>query len=449
MAGLLKPKIFNCPSCGANLEINALGYSSSIACKKCQSIIDVSHPLPSLIKKYNSALSFTPSIPIGSFGFLRGNKWKVIGFIVRKDLTYAVEWNEYLLYNPYLGFRFLIEIDSHFSLAETLNFDPTSSVDTQLVIPSRFSIDKIGEFKLFNHGRAEVIFALGEFYWQVKIGEKVEIDDCICPPYMVSREKNFIEVTYSLCEYINHEEIVEAFKNTEGLILNVPWKPSANAPNPYHKSFDNIMKIFGVSFCILLISAMAISTLKPTKLVAGFQLQDADFINTQKEFVSPSFDLNDDFGNVEIRLSSPVNNHWLSSDIVLVNETTGEEYKNELGVEYYWGSDSDGSWTEGSQYASDIISAVPEGHYHAEVSADSDMGAKILRLDLFRNSSMWGNLIFSLMGISIYPCWVLMRRRSYEVSRWDDSDYSPYRGPGTLSSFTESGKDILKGNYDD
>jgi hypothetical protein len=445
MAGPLKPKIFNCPSCGANLEINALGYSATLVCHKCQSSIDISHPLPQLIQKYNSNMTTNPNIPIGSFGLLRGLKWKVIGFVVRKDTEYDVKWNEYLLYNPYNGFRFLVEIDAHFTLVESLNFNPNAEDASD---PSQISMEPYGEFKIYNRGKAKVEFVVGEFYWRIKKNDTVKMNDYICPPYMISSEGDKQEITFSLGEYIPYHEIEAAFKNAPGLNIEKPWKITANQPNPYQTSFSSIMKIYSFSLAALVCLAMYFIIAKRTQHIASYDLLDSDFSSAQKEFISPSFDLSDHYGNVEVRLSSAVTNQWLSSDIALVNEATGEEFKSTTGVEFYSGYD-DGYWSEGSKSNSEIISSIPSGRYHAEVSAETDMANKAFHLEFYRNGSMAVNFWLTLFGLTLYPIWVLWRRRAFEMSRWENSDYSPFYGPGTLNDFKEAVAETITKVNDD
>lgn len=430
MAGPLKPQVFNCLNCGAPLEINAAGYSQTIICTKCQTVLDVGHPLPKIVRRYNVAMSQPPNIPIGSFGKLKGLKWKAIGYIVREDVQYKVQWKEYLLYNPYYGFRFLFEMDSHFSLIETMNFNPfpTESLDVSSV-----KLHKLGEFQLYNRGKAKVIFAAGEFFWQVKVGESVVMEDFINPPYMLSVERNSTEVHFSLGEYISASEVATGF----GVSLDTPWKIAPNLPNPYSTNFKKVVGTYWIALAILVLSAMLFAIAKPQKLVSSFNLVGSDFNSLQKEFISPPFKLADAYGNVKLDLSSQVNNKWLSTDVVLVNEESGEEFKTETGVEYYSGYDGE-YWSEGSPSNSETISSVPGGLYHAEISAETDMPEKTLRLDIRRNGSMVVNFIVTLILISLYPIWVFYRRRTFEVSRWENSDFSPYHGPGSLNQFVEN-----------
>jgi len=275
-----------------------------------------------------------------------------------------------------------------------------------------------------------VTFVVGEFHWQARTGEKASMEDFINPPFMCSMEKNRSEITTSLSEYIDFNEIVQAFKDVPGISLSVPWKASANKPNPYHKSFSTIMNIWGLSLAAIVLACMFFSMSKEEKLINAFELNDSDFSNAQKEFISRAFDLTDAYGNIQLAL----NNQWLSTNVTLVNETTGEEYTGETGVEYYSGYDSDGSWAEGSQYSEQLLSGIPGGKYHAEISAESDMPSKNLRLKIKRNGSMWINFWLALFGVSIYPLWVLWRRHDFEKSRWDNSDFSPYAANESYSN---------------
>lgn len=424
MAGkLIKPQVFQCPNCSANLEVSALGYSNLIICQKCLCSIDLTHPLPKLIEKYKESTKYTPTIPLGSFGVLKGIKWKVIGFMVRKDVSYDFHWDEYLLFNPYQGFRFLLDIDSYFSLTEVLDYKPEKSLANALEI----EIAGIkGPFKLYNKGSVEVVYVLGEFHWQASVGDRAYMTDYINPPYIYSTEKIDTEISHSVSEYIDHQEIKKAFGHVPNLNLLTPWKSCSNQPNPYQNNYSAIMRLWALSIAAIITIFFSFLIVKKELLITSFHLEDKDFNSTQKEFISPSFELPDAYGNIQLNLDSNVNNQWLSANVTFVDEVTGDEYPAETGVEYYSGYDDEGSWSEGSQYSNYVLSGIPGGKYHAEISADTDMAAKRLNLTILRNSSMWINFWVVLFGISIYPLWVIWRNHAFEVSRWENSDFSPY-----------------------
>ena len=66
---------------------------------------------------------------------------------------------------------------------------------------------------------------------------------------------------------------------------------------------------------------------------------------------------------MKITVSAPVDNSWLYVDGDLFNEASDLVQPFSLPVEYYHGTDSDGSWSEGGHTESDYISARPAGNY--------------------------------------------------------------------------------------
>ena len=111
-------KSFNCPNCGASLDIKAVGITVSVVCKSCKSTIDANDPNLKILKKAGNVRKVIPDIPIGSKGVFAGYTYECIGFIQKRDGTYF--WMEYLLYNPYVGFKWLVEKrpDSYLSILE-------------------------------------------------------------------------------------------------------------------------------------------------------------------------------------------------------------------------------------------------------------------------------------------------------------------------------------------
>jgi hypothetical protein len=63
-----------------------------------------------------------PVIPIGSVGEFEGVKQMVIGFMVRSVEFEGVRyyWEEFLLYNPQIGFRWLVRSDDNWSYVQAV-----------------------------------------------------------------------------------------------------------------------------------------------------------------------------------------------------------------------------------------------------------------------------------------------------------------------------------------
>ena len=71
----------------------------------------------------------------------------------------------------------------------------------------------LGEvYKHFQTSDANTDFVLGEFPWQVRVGEHAVVTDYVHPPRVLSSEKMDKEVTWSIGEYMYGREIWECFK---------------------------------------------------------------------------------------------------------------------------------------------------------------------------------------------------------------------------------------------
>ena len=110
-------KGFKCPNCGGPVKLELPGKSQTVRCPYCSSILEPGHDVLVLRKKYNEKFSHTMWIPLGAEGILEGIKFKCVGMVVRGDDD-GGEWCEYLLFNPYHGYRYLVESSGHWTLME-------------------------------------------------------------------------------------------------------------------------------------------------------------------------------------------------------------------------------------------------------------------------------------------------------------------------------------------
>src|ERR1022692_3458810 len=168
-------RALNCPSCGAALQMRAAGHSLEIICDNCKSVLDATDPSYQVLRRFESKMRFQPIIPLGTRGTLAGVLWEAIGAQVR---TIEVEgtsysWSEYLLFNPYHGFRYLTHYEGHWNFIRTLRSLPIAS--SSGVKPAViFGGEKFGHFQTSN---ARTTFIAGEFPWQVDVGDTAECRD--------------------------------------------------------------------------------------------------------------------------------------------------------------------------------------------------------------------------------------------------------------------------------
>jgi Domain of unknown function (DUF4178) len=466
-----KTATLSCPSCGAAVSLHAAGQSMAAVCGSCGCIIDTATPQLQLIQKADAAMrKLRPILPIGQRGKLLGADCEVIGFISRTEDF--VTWFEYLLFNPWLGFQWLISFKGHWTIVDRLTSMPVE-IANKAYFAGR-------TYKLFAKGTATVGGVLGEFYWKVRRGEQAEVADFIAPPEIISRETypGLAEVTWSHGTYLTPKEVEEAFAITD---LPAPEGVYLNEPNPFTKKWREIRWPFFLSLPILFL-VWAFSMPKSVELVnASFVFQrpgvvaapsprpfptipawmsqtykDANEMvramaaeqkaaeareaavtpspspsptvpaEMQQSFVTPHFQLTGGEHRVEIEANALVDNGWLDLDMDLVNAKTNETIPVPLEISYYHGYDSDGPWSEGSQKADIALPAVPDGEYFLTIESSAD--AKIDKLPFtvrVRSGGVFfGNCIVVLFLVMFYPIMLLWRRYHREKERWSESDFS-------------------------
>jgi hypothetical protein len=405
----------NCPGCGAAVALRAAGQTMSAV---CGAIIDTADNNFRIIQDADEKVKKLRFVlPIGVRGALLGTQYEVIGVAQRKDEY--VSWIEYLLFNPWRGFRWLVTYNGHWSFVTRV---------PQLGNLSGKAVRFDGRtFKLYAQGRARVTAVLGEFYWKVARGESAHLEDYIAPPQILSKEvySGLNEFTWSRGEYLPHKAVAEAFKIND---LAAPTGIYLNQPNPYAAKLGPVWRralLFFAAF--LAIQFFFASCSKRRQVFAADYFFQRD--DSPKTLTTPTFQIDGRQGPVRIEAQSPVNNQWIGFDFDLVNAKTNETFSAPLTVEYYYGTDGGESWSEGDQTNDVTIPAVPPGEYflNIETAADPALAQAPWHLAVKRGGLFWSNFFLGLIVLLAYPLWVWFRRNAFEVSRWSESDYSPYK----------------------
>lgn len=430
-------KTFSCASCGASVSVKALGQTVAVGCPSCAAVIDVTDDNYRIISEAQKKIKFHPAIPLGKRGTLRGEKFEVIGFMVRTDGSGAYAWREYLLFNPYKGFRWLTEYNGHWNYVITTRKNPHAG--------GPGNAEYLGKaYQLYNRGAAKVIFVIGEFYWRVKVGETVKVEDYISPPEILTREISEEEEIWSIGEYVEADTVYTAFKPDNPLPTKIGVAP--NQPNRMAEAVRDIWKYTAIFVGLIFVIQFAMIPLSRNELAFHDTFTRTPDKAVEK-FVTPSFTVSGRETNLEFTVESPVDQSWIDLDVELVNERTGETRELAHGVEYYYGHDSDGYWTEGDRNKSELLSSVPDGAYHLNIESTVPLtlskptfipfsqnkptvlsgGVKHFQLTVRRGVTTWSAFILSLFAVVVYPAIVWARRESFEVKRWEESDYSPYQ----------------------
>jgi hypothetical protein len=409
-------KSITCLVCGAPITLRALGSSVMVACPSCRSQLDISTPEIQIIKRYR-ATAEQFRLPLGSRGSLRGKTFEVVGAMVRS--IDGFRWTEYLLFNPFGGFRWLIEDEGHWSLGETVK-DPSE------VKPGGAGIryhDR--EFRKFAVGEAVVDLVVGEFYWRVKVDDRAATRDWVAPPLMLSQEKTATESSWTLLEYLEPREVERAFKVTLGEREDI----APHQPCPATVTLRSIQPfLWGSLGMALLLQIVTLFAARSQSMVVGDYLP-ASSRGQESAFgpvhLAASHSLN------EITAYAPLNDSWVELEYAFVNKATGVSYEMGQQFEFYSGVDSDGAWTEGSTSASTLLPGVPAGDYDIVVDASSggSKGTPLqqpIRLTLTHDVVPWRNFWIACAVIACYPLVLLYRRLVFERRRWGASAFNTH-----------------------
>ena len=411
---------FNCKNCGAAVELRALSHTRSVACTSCGAILDPGDPTLAVLQKNVSVNRVVPKIPLGSRGVLRGRKAQVIGFQHRSievDGTFY-GWDEYVLFDPYEGFRYLSEYQGHWSEIRSIHALPEVSGS------ARPTAEYAGRtFRHFQSALASTEFVLGEFPWRVEVHDRVDVADFVSPPLMLSREGTQTEATWSLGQYSTGEEIWKAFA-----LPDEPPDPVgvfAHQPSPYAGKTGGYLRTFVVlaALLLLLLAGRELTAAREEVFAHEYAFQPA--ATAEAAFVTEPFTLSEP-GTIQFEIETSVNNSWAYFDLALIDTQSGTALNVAREVSRYSGVDQDGSWSEGSSGTRILIPQVPAGQYYLRVDPDGDVkNPKIqYRLRVRRDVvSLWPYLI-ALLLLGIGPAWHLIRSASFEGKRWQESDHA-------------------------
>jgi hypothetical protein len=264
--------------------------------------------------------------------------------------------------------------------------------------------------------------------------------DYVAPPFILSAEAGEGEVTWSLGTYTPSEVIRKAFG------IERPWpSPSgvfANQPNPHGERAGGVLRT-----CLTLLAALFLMLVANCSLAGNagvfesrYQYQHAAE-DSVAAFVTESFKLEGRPSNVEIELDSDLDNDWVFFAISLINDSTGQAREATKQLSYYYGSDSDGSWSEGSRRERMKFASVPPGTYFLRVAAEGGEPGKPsvpYSIRVKRDVPGFGFYALAFLAIVIPAFLLWIPSVSFEQRRWSESDYA---GSDDSSDHSDDGDD--------
>jgi hypothetical protein len=445
-----------CPQCDGSIELRVPDQSMRVACPYCDALLDNSSGAFAVLKKLKATERQRPPIALGSKATFDDVTYTLVGF-VRRHAVFSYQkfpFDEYLLYAPAVGFRWLVESDGHWSFVTTLPPGAVQGTSADMNVTYRGT-----SFRVYQRCPLEVASVWGELYWRVEIGETVYGHDYVAPPAMLSCEEGANEVNWSLSGYRTPAEVAKAFglKKSE-----LPGPPEGIAPNqPHHRRGTGTVSMLALAAVALLGIARCKTAENKQVAIESFEVVDpADprydlplvsleapvdrslegtlVDGAAQVFFTEPFELAGN-KNVEINLSAPLDNEWMFVGVDLVNVDSGAFVMAELDLDKWSGYTDGESWTEGADSGSVHFGAQAAGTYvvRLEVQRGTASGQRRntslspylpgraltveIRQDVFRWLHFGG-----AAGLIALPALLFgLLTWRYERLRWKHSDFAP------------------------
>lgn len=419
-----KTGAIDCPACGAPITLHGFGGVEQVACAYCGTILkpeddgNLDIVLRAERQRQQSMLTLYER------GELDGHTWEIIGIAWRQVVAdgSVFPWQEFLLFNPYEGYRWLIYQmhDGVWSIGGPL----PGAVEVQ---PGMERLAKwAGEtYKHFSTGNARVTYVEGEFPWRVMVGDVAQAHDYICPPKMISVEveqtEHGADVNFTQMRPISAAEVWAAFKRQGEPPRSYGIHPAAI--NPFADSF--YLRAGLVLGVVWLLAVIFYTGGRDREVVHTTSLTPQQPVITQEIEIGEDGDRQ----TIELQLTAPgLTNSWAFTEVMLVDALTEEAIGVGLEVDAYSGVDSGESWSEGTNPRSVIVGDVRGGRYILQAQAQFDTAkgpGGNLKLTIKRDVPVLRYVFIPLLFIAAFPLINLGRRLAFEGKRWSTSDHAP------------------------
>lgn len=419
-------RALSCPNCGGTVELRAAGYTVHVGCQYCGSILDTTDGLVKLVTQAQ-AVQATLGLPLGTRGTLFGVEWEAIGYLQRSQGGHY-RWDEYLLFNPYHGYRWLVNARGGWSFGTMLTRVPDKLTYAHYALDGH-------TYTRFFAGTAQVDRVVGEFYWRVAVGETVHGRDWVRPGFMLSRETNDREESWTLSQWLPEQQVIAAFGVAPA---GKVWPPLPHQPSPWGAWLGRGGMIGGLALAFVLALSIVLSG---TNWIASQALPVAVDGREQTATIGP-LHLDARWQRVRVRTTVPrLENGWVDLDYSLVDRRDQRVYAASSAAERYEGVDSDGAWTEGSRDSDVSIASVPAGDYDLVVDYKGNRWSRdgtaypdggwmeptntpqvVVEVG---SATLYGsNLVFAALLLALPWLVALLLHLHFDKARKDESDFA-------------------------
>lgn len=422
----------SCLACGGPITLKGFGNVERVNCPYCGSTLEPADSGELTLLQQVERQRRNSALPLHARGKLEGVEWELIGIMWREALASGVAypWQEFLLFNPFEGFRWLVYdmTTGQWSFGGALDGAPQVGNNATGHRVANFG-GKV--FKHFGGSQARVTYCEGEFTWQVQVGDEAHADDYIDPPNSVSIEHsqgpNGAELAFTSLHYLPAQTVWSAFGQTGSP------PPSTGvgslAPNPHRQGRAFYLASMALMFVLWIVATVFYVGGRDTKVV--FERNDL----TLDEPFMQEVELGSSGKptTLEFRFAAaPLSNGWVYADVLLVNQATEEAINFGAEVDN-WNGVADGeAYNEGTNPRRVKVPNVPGGKYLLQVTPQVDPKTATkpaaMNVSLKEDVVLGRYIALPLLFIFLFPIINAIRSAVFEARRWQNSDYGTSLG---------------------
>lgn len=413
----VQAKRIDCASCGGGIELVDPEHALRIGCPSCGVLLEHDSEKVRAIGKAQEARG-KPAIPLGAKGRLAGEELAVLGCLERrvKAVGRWWPWREYLLRNAAGQYRWLVENEGHWMLVRPVPYGAIEDGRSQVTYMD-------GRFKHFTSGKAEVHWVLGEFYWQVRAGDRVDARDYVHPPYALSIESNALEVQASAGGHVEPEDVADAFPGTR-----LPRRRGVGMVQPNPTSPRRDWAVFAVLVALVLALRVWFGVAHENRdvLAGEFGPTPADQDAEPAVAFSDPFRITAERANLRVALHVPnLDQGWVGLNGALVEVESGEVTTFATSAQRYSGVEDGESWSEGDRSGTVYLGGVGAGEYRLRLAASGwDKGVGMpYRVSVRSQVPRTLFAFLAILVLLVLPIAATIRWWSFEYGRWKDSDH--------------------------
>ena len=419
-----------CPSCGGPITRSGFGAVVKVVCPYCGSELSPADGGALAILQEARRQQRASLLPLHARAQLDGVQWELIGIVWREVEADGTKypWQEFLLYNPYHGYRYLLYFlyDGHFALGSPLDGAPRLDA----AFGRKRASWKNAKFKHFQSSIARTTYVEGEFPWEVRVGDVSVAHDYVDPPRGLSVEENpgpdGADITYTQMQHIDGADVWKAF----GIKGSCPRAHGVGPfrPNRWRQGRGVTWLSFLVLGALWVVLSIIYAGARKGEIVyekSGLPLEPlVEEITIGKQ---------GDTSTIEVEFwAVPLSNSWAYADVVLVPHDSDEAVGLGIEADEWHGVDGGESWQEGNPKNDTVIGGFKGGAYTLQVTPQAGAGLAgaappELRWGIrIRRDVVMARYIFvPLFVILGFPLVFGLFSLIVESQRWKNSDYAP------------------------